>query len=318
MPNLKIGIVGLGRWGKNLLRVLDGIEEAQVVSVCDAQWTEIDSFRYGTQAYPTIGDMLRADHAQAIVIATPASTHFKLAHQALEQGKHVFVEKPLAMSTYDAGILGAFAEKQVLMVGHTFLYNDLVNWVKEYIDDGEIGRPLYAVGSWLNWGVIRDDVDAFWNFAQHPISILMHWLGCEPHDVHWMGRDKIKPGNADASLVLMKFGPVVAQVALSWLCPIKVRKIILVGEKATITLDDMAREIRIVEGDNTKTKYSDFGQFQLIRRAGRTFIPLVEYREPLANEMQHFVDCCLTGQEPLTGFAHAMAVTKAMEGAVRL
>jgi predicted dehydrogenase len=161
-------------------------------------------------------------------------------------------------------------------------------------------------------------VDAFWNFAPHPLSILLYWLDTIPDNVRWIGHDHLQPGIADVALVNVDFGPVVAQLALSWLCPLKVRQMMIVGEKATIVFDDMAREVRIVEGDSTKTEFTTFGQFQLIRMAGQTLIPRIDYHEPLVSEMQHFAYCCQTLVTPRTDFRHGRYVTAMMEQAVRM
>ena len=321
MPGrLGVGVVGLGRWGANLLRALGEVEGAMVTAICDADLMVLTkaSGRFRSpdnHLFTSYGDMLDKADMDAVVIATPAKTHVDLTLQALDRSYHVFVEKPAAMKAESLHHIREFMGKQTYMVGHTFLYNDLVTWAKAFIEDGGLGRLLYATGAWMNWGTVRSDVDAFWNFAQHPLSILMYWLGNAPQDVYRMGRAIFQPGIDDVSLVSMRFGSLVSQVALSWLSPQKVRQIMLVGRKATLIFDDVARELQIIQGDSTKTEFTTFGQFMLLKRAGQVLIPRVSYREPLVNEMNHFVDCCLSGDEPRTGIEHAIAVTEAMEGA---
>jgi len=321
MSKLKLGVVGLGRWGRNLLRTARQV--ADVTAICDSDTKRMiassGDFREPKgHLFTDFTEMLAKADIEAVIIATPARTHAALAVQALEAGKHVFVEKPMAMSTEEAGQIEEAIGDRTFMVGHTFLYNDLVTWIKEYIDQDGIGRILYAVGAWLNWGTVRSDVDAFWNFAPHPLSILLYWLGTVPDNVYWIGHNHLQKKVADVALVNVGFGPVVAQLALSWLCPLKVRQMMVVGEKATVVFDDMAREVRIVEGDSTKTEFTTFGQFQLIRRAGQTLIPRVDYHEPLLNEMEHFARCCRTGDKPRTDFKHGLYVTDMMERAVRI
>jgi predicted dehydrogenase len=321
MSKLKIGMVGLGRWGRNLYRAARQV--ADVTAICDSDMKQMlaasgDFREPDNHLFTDYSEMLAGANVDAVVIATPPDTHANMAIEALEAGKHVFVEKPMAMSTEEAGSIESAIGDYTFMVGHTFLYNDLVTWAKEYIDQGGIGRIIYATGAWLNWGTVRSDVDAFWNFAPHPLSILLYWLEDLPDNVRWIGHNYLQPDMADVALVNVDFGPVVAQLALSWICPLKIRQMMLVGDKATIIFDDVAREVRITEGDSTKTEFTTFGQFQLIRKAGQTLVPRIDYHEPLVNEMQHFTNCCRTGRTPRSDFKHGWYVTRIMERAVRM
>lgn len=325
MPKLGVAVVGLGRWGINLLRAIGEVEGAEVTAICD---TDLEALARagggfkdpGGHLFTDFDVMLTKADLDAVVIATPANTHVDLTLRAVDRGKHVFVEKPAASGTgplrYIEGLLG---DDQTYMVGHTFLYNDLVLWMKDHIDSGGIGKTLYATGAWLNWGRVREDVDAFWNFFQHPLSILLYLFGFPPQDVFWTGMSTARTMNADAALVLMKFGTAVAQAALSWLCPVKTRQMMVVGDKGTIIFDDMEQELRLIQGDSTKrADFETFGAFQLLRNQGQVLIPSVEYREPLVNEMRHFVHCCLTGAPPRTDIDHALLVTEVMERATRI
>lgn len=317
---LKVAVVGLGKWGSNLLRALQRVGKANVTAICDSRLKAIAAASSIFQApddhlFTSFDDMLEKADVDAVVIATPSNTHCRMAEKALRAGKHVFVEKPMVLGSHQVGALKPLIGDQTFMVGHTFLYNDLVRWMKLYIDGGAIGKILYATGSWLNWGTVRTDVDAFWNFAPHPISILVHLFGFPPQDVYRTGTAHLQPGVDDVSLVLLKFGVSVVNLSLSWLSPVKIRQLFVVGEKASILFDDMAKELHVVDGDSTRRMYSTYGDFQLIRKAGQTLIPRVEYREPLLNQMEHFVQCCLTGEKPLTGFGHGAEVVRIMEQA---
>jgi predicted dehydrogenase len=321
MSKLKIGVVGLGRWGRNLYRAARQV--ADVTAICDSDMRRMlaasgDFREPDNHLFTDYGEMLAEADIDAVVIATPPHTHAGMAIKALEADKYVFVEKPMAMNMKQAGLIEDAIGDRIFMVGHTFLYNDLVTWIKAYIDEGGIGRIVYATGAWLNWGTMRTDVDAFWNFAPHPLSILLYWLETVPDNVRWIGHNYLQKSVADVALVNVDFGPIVAQLALSWLCPLKVRQLMLVGDKATIIFDDVAREVRIVEGDSTKTEFTTFGQFQLIRKAGQTLIPRIDYHEPLVNEMQHFANCCYTGVTPRTDIKHGRYVTGMLERAVRM
>lgn len=321
---LKVAVVGLGQWGRNLLRALRKVENAEVTAVCDSN---LKTLAEASGIFPAPDNHVFADYtrmlveadADAVVVATPPHTHFRFALLALKAGKHVFVEKPMALKFRPTELLEPYLGDRTFMVGHTFLYNDLVLEMKRLIDAGEIGEILYATGAWLNWGTVRSDVDTFWNFAPHPISILLYLFGLPPKAAYRAGSAILRHSIEDVSMVFLRFGEAVASVALSWLSPIKVRRLMVVGQKATIVFDDMARELRIVEGDSTRcAAFSTFGEFQLLRDAGLTIIPNVEYREPLQNEMQHFVDCCLSGQEPRTGFQHGAEVVRILENTKRM
>jgi len=325
VDKLKVAVVGLGRWGSNLLRALCRVEAAEVTAVCDSNLKAAAEAggifpSPDKRIFTSVGEMLAEADADAVVIATPSGFHAAHSVAALRAGKHVFVEKPMALSVDAVGEVREALEDSGLafMVGHTFLYNDLVQWMKQHIYNGGIGKILYATGAWLNWGTVRRNADTFWNFAPHPLSILIHLFGFSPQDVYRAGTAWLQPGVDDVSLVLLKFGASVANLSLSWLSPVKIRQLFVVGEKASILFDDMAKELHVVEGDSTIRAYSTYGEFQLLRKAGQTLIPKVEYREPLLNEMEHFVHCCLTGEEPLTNFSHGAEVVRIMEQAKRL
>lgn len=321
---LQVGIVGYGKWGKNLGRALRQVWDARVGAICDPNPAVLADARLSdpnSRLFSDYGEFLDTD-IEAVVIASPAEYHQAQTCEALAGGKHVFVEKPMTLDV--TGLVDIQAAMMltsstpVLMVGHTYLYNDYVAWMKSLIDDGAMGRILYCTGAWLNWGTVRSDVDAFWNFYQHPLSIIAYLLDVWPQDIYAMGGRFMQPGIDDVSLVQAKFGRVVTQVAMSWLCPVKVRQLMVVGDRSTLLFDDVAKELRVIDGDSSVREYNSFGQFQLIRAAGRTIIPSVRYNEPLVNEMKHFVHCCLTGEEPRTGFEHGRNATLVMSRVKKL
>jgi predicted dehydrogenase len=263
----------------------------------------------------------------AVIIATPAASHFTLAMEAIEAGKHVFVEKPLATSAAEVDTLAAAAakRKRVLMVGHTFIYNSAVRYVKKMIERGDLGEIRYIYSQRLNLGRIRSDIDALWNFAPHDISIIQYWLGDpEPLSVSRQGMDYMQAGIDDVVFMNLVYpGKIIANIHVSWLDPQKVRKMIIVGSRKMVVYDDVADDKisiydkgidrRAVLGENMD--FDAPGRTQFDYRSGDILIPKVEYREPLRTEAAHFVECIRTGSAPITGPAHARTVVSILERA---
>jgi predicted dehydrogenase len=264
---------------------------------------------------------------QAVIIATPAGTHFELARQALLAGKHVFVEKPLATKVSEVDELARLAAERnlVVMAGHTFIYNAAVRYVKTLIDSGELGEVRYIYSQRLNLGRIRSDIDALWNFAPHDISIIQYWLGNpEPLSVVRQGMDYIQDGVEDVVFLGVTYpNKIMANIHVSWLDPQKVRKMIVVGSKKMVVYDDVAED-KIAIYDKGIDKKAILGQNmdfdappppQFSYRSGDILLPQVKFVEPLRTESQHFVDCIRKGSTPMTGLAHARTVVDILERA---
>ncbi|MDP8212479.1 MAG: Gfo/Idh/MocA family oxidoreductase [Candidatus Zapsychrus exili] len=325
---INIGIIGCGYWGPNLLRNLSDCRDCVVKQV-----SELDDSRisYINKKYPDIKTTkdhkdLFCDDIDAIVIATPASTHYSLAKQVIENKKHVLVEKPLAMSTKEAEELVALSKKNncKLMVGHTFEYNGAVQELKRQIEKGTVGKPYYFYSRRLNFGIVRKDINVLWNLAPHDISILLYLIGSMPTMVSARGYDFIQKGIEDISFVVMHFpGDIVAHIQVSWLDPSKVRKMTVVGSEKMIIYDDMAdSKIQIYDKGIKKQNISDslgpfddFGKYQLIKSAGDVTFPKIDFVEPLKEECNHFVDCINNNKEPLTNGEDGLKVVKILEAA---
>jgi predicted dehydrogenase len=264
---------------------------------------------------------------QAVVIATPAHTHFTLGREALLSGKHVFVEKPLATKVAEVDELSRLANERglVVMVGHTFLYNAAVRYVKRLLDAGELGEIRYIYSQRLNLGRVRSDIDALWNFAPHDISIIQYWLGNpEPLAVYRQGMDYTQNGVDDVVFLNLVYpGKIMANIHVSWLDPQKVRKMILVGSKKMVVYDDVAdAKVMIYDkGIDTRAvlgEQMDFDQpsrFEFRYRSGDVLLPEVKFSEPLKAEAEHFLECVRTGAECLTGVPHARTVVSILEQA---
>jgi predicted dehydrogenase len=332
---VRLALVGLGYWGPNLARNLATVEGGQLTVLCDANRQQLE--RIGRQ-FPdarlvddfaaVVGD----PEIDGVVIATPVQTHFELARDALQASKHVLVEKPLATSSADCMELIRIAAQGDLrlMVGHVFLYNAAVERVSEYISSGELGDIYYAYSQRLNLGQIRHDVNAMWNFAPHDLSILCHWFGAEPTGVLARGYSYIQPGIEDVVFISLDFPDGVgANVHISWLDPLKVRRMTVVGSEKMVVYDDVSADAKIMLYDKGVTRrlqeptterlgdFGSFAEFQLLLRAGDVLVPRVDFVEPLKRECQDFVDCIRTGATPRADGLQGLQVVRALEAAQR-
>jgi len=332
---VRLALVGLGYWGPNLARNLAILDNAELVALCDANEERLR--RIGRQypaarLVPSFEDVLADDTIDAVVVATPVDTHFDLCRAALAAGKHVMVEKPLATSSAECETLIelAAAQGRTLMVGHVFVYNAAVNKVKEYIDAGEIGDVYYVYSQRLNLGQVRHDVNAMWNFAPHDLSIMCHWFGTEPTNLTARGHSYIQPGIEDVVFLNMEYPEgILASVHISWLDPLKVRRMTIVGSEKMVVYDDVSADAKVTVYDRGVTKklidqteaslgsYRTYGEFQLLLRAGDVLIPKLDFVEPLKIECQHFVDCIRTGETPVSDGRQGLWVVRALEAAQR-
>lgn len=315
-----IAVVGSGYWGKNLVR--NAHKRGMLHTVCDPS----DKARAAVEAaYPGVRCVKEFSHVLAdssvagIIIATPASTHYELTKQALNAGKHVMVEKPFTESGRQAEELVALAaqKKLVLMVGFTFLYNNAVRKVKSLIDSGELGDIRYIYSQRLNLGIVRKDVDVWWNLAPHDISIINYWLGVEPEAAGGSGVSFIQPGIADVVTSTIRYrSGAAAFIHVSWIDPGKIRRMTVVGSKKMVVYDDADPDMKVQIFDKGVDKFEDFntfGQFQLIHRAGDIYIPKIDFDEPLATECAHFAECISSGAEPFTSGRKALPVVRVLE-----
>jgi predicted dehydrogenase len=335
---INAALVGVGYWGPNVARALSEVDGARLHTVCDADPARLDRLRRhypGTKFVSDFEAVLADDAVDAVIIATPVFTHHNLARKALLAGKHVFVEKPLAAtSAHCEDLIRVAAEGSLtLMVGHVFLYNAAVRKVKTYIDSGELGEVRYIYSQRLNLGQVRQDVNALWNFGPHDVSILCYWLDAEPERVIARGYSYVQPGIEDVVFMTLDFpNQVGANVHISWLDPLKVRRMTVVGSEKMVVYDDVSADARITiydkgvsrtalgtPGDPPESlgRYETFGEFQLLLRAGDVVIPNIDFTEPLRLECQHFVDCIRSGEEPLTGGHNGLQVVRVLEAAQR-
>lgn len=320
-----VGLVGYGYWGPNLLRNYVELETATCKWVCDLDPARLEkaTSRYPVmQATTRVEDILEDPDVDAVLIATPISSHHALTMQALRAGKHVFVEKPLATSIVECDeMCEAAAERDlVLMVGHTFVYSPPVRTVKRIIESGELGDIYFITCSRVNLGLHQRDVSVVWDLAPHDLSILGYWLGETPVSVQAMGRSCINNGIPDVAFLSVRYGSgVIAELQVSWLSPVKLRRTIIVGSKKMLMYDD-TESVEKVKIFDQGVDYKDpetFGEFQLSYRTGGIFSPKVENTEPLSLEAAHFIKCVATGACPITPGIAGRSVVAALEAAQR-
>jgi predicted dehydrogenase len=330
LPDLTFAQFGCGYWGPNLLRNFSALPGCKVKYVVDPS-TERRAFVEAnfplSRALERHETVLEDSEVDGVLIATPAASHFSLAKQALNAGKHVFVEKPLSTKVAEVDELSRCASEQdlVVMTGHTFVYNSAVRYVKKLIDAGELGELRYIYSQRLNLGRIRSDIDALWNFAPHDISIIQYWLDDpEPITIGRQGMAYMQEGIDDVVFLNLEYpGKIIANIHVSWLDPQKVRKMIIVGSRKMVVYDDIAEnklliydkgiDRRAILGENMDFDKPEGPQFAY--RTGDILMPEVKFAEPVRVEAEHFVDCIRNSQKPLTGLAHARTVVSILERA---
>ena len=325
MSKTIVGLIGYGYWGPNLLRNYLELETATPKWVCDLRTERLEraAARYpSVRTTTSIDDVLGDPEVDAVIIATPISSHHALAMRVLEAGKHVFVEKPLATSVGECDELCEAADSRglVLMVGHTFVYSPPVRVVKKILDAGELGDVYFITCSRVNLGLHQRDVSVVWDLAPHDLSILEYWLGETPISVQAMGRSCINNGIPDVAFLNVHYqSGVIAELQVSWLSPVKLRRTIIVGSKKMLMYDDTesVEKVKIFDQGVDYRDPESFGEFQLSYRTGDIFSPRVESTEPLALEAAHFVDCVKNGTRPVTHGGAGRSVVAALEAAQR-
>ncbi len=317
---VRIAVVGLGYWGPNLVRVLHELPDADVVAACDLDDGRLE--RIGRR-YPALrltrsfDELLDDPGLEAIAIATSVSTHYKLALRALEAGKHVFVEKPLAASSREAEHLLETASELglTLMPGHTFLYSPPVNLVKRLIDDGDLGDIYFVSTSRVNLGLHQSDASVVWDLGPHDFSILRYWLGESPVEVSATARACIVPGTPDVAFVSLTYrGGAVAHVELSWLAPSKLRRTAVVGSQKMVVYDDTASEpVRIFDSGVELPDPGSFGEYGLTYRTGDIVSPRVDVHEPLSLELADLCRAIREVDEPRSSAQVGLDVVRTIE-----
>jgi predicted dehydrogenase len=313
---IKVGVAGLGYWGPNLARNFDDL--ADLAWLCDLSPELLD--RYGarypdTQTTARFDDLLDDGSVQAIVIATPVTTHHELARRALSAGKHVFVEKPPALSGTEADELVALAEERelVLLPGHLLLYHPAVAKLSELIEAGELGEILYLYGNRQNLGQIRKDENALWSLGAHDLSVILHLVGEEPTELWARGESFHNEGVEDVVFCYLRFpSGIVAHMHLSWLDPHKKREMTVVGRHKMAVFDDMELERKVTVYDKgTEQRAESYGEWRT--RTGDIYIPKIPNDEPLRLECRHFLSLVAGDGDRLAAAREGAIVVRVLE-----
>jgi predicted dehydrogenase len=320
---LRIAVVGLGYWGPNIVRVLHDLPEAEVAWVCDLREESLARVtgRYpGLRSTISYEDILSDDQVDAVAISTPVTTHYALAVAALDAGKHVFVEKPLAASTAEATDLVTRGVESglVLMPGHTFLYSPPVNASRDLIRNGDLGDIYFITMSRVNLGLHQPDVSVVWDLAPHDFSILRYWLEESPVKVSATSRACIFEGVPDVAFINLEFeSGTIAHIELSWLAPSKLRRTAVVGSEKMLVYDDTSNEpIRIFDSGASVPDPGTFGEYRLTYRSGDILSPRVDVAEPLYLELMDFCESIRNGTQPRSSAAvglDVVAMTEAVD-----
>lgn len=322
--SVRVGVIGFGQWGPNHVRNFRSIEDCDVTRLCDMSAPRLALARKQFRGLDTTTDpkaVTQATDVDAVVIATPVQTHFALVQQALEAGKDVLCEKPLAATVDECKALCdlAAAKQRILMVGHVFLYNPSVQHLKVDLDRGDLGRIYYLDATRTNLGPVRRDVGAIHDLASHDISIFNYLLGTQPIDISATGGFFLQEKVEDIGFLTLRYpSGIVCHVHTSWLNPRKVRQVTVVGAHKMAVWDDMnnLEPIRYYDKGVTADHYSSFGEFQMILRDGAIVIPKVKLFEPLMRQDQDFVECIRTRKTPAANCEFGLSVVRVLEAAL--
>jgi predicted dehydrogenase len=326
---VRVALVGLGYWGPHFARISVEHAGAELVWCCDRseEALELPRRRYPQVRLSTeVQDVLEDDSVEAVIVATPTATHAALAVSALEAGKHVLVEKPLAASSEEIDRIEAARGARVVMVGHTFVYNSAIAAIRDLVADGELGRVQYVDSIRAALGPIRHDVNALWDLGAHDASIFLDLLPGRPSVVTAVAQDYLREGHPDVVYFAVRFDDgVLAHSHVSWLDPYKVRRVTVVGEERMAVFDDVAPDERLkilergasYDAPAQEARGQSFGEYRAVLREGTITIPRLRGREPLTTQLEEFLGAIRERREPYSGIEQARDVVRVLEAAQR-
>jgi predicted dehydrogenase len=319
---IRFGVVGYGYWGPNVVRNLDRLDETKVVAVCDKSPA---ARKKVAKAYPDVrvtddpAELMSSPEIDAIAVVTPVWTHYELAKAALQNGKHVFVEKPFTSNAAQAQELIDLAARKNLkiMVDHTFLFTGAVQKIKHLLDDGALGKLYYYDSMRVNLGLFQHDVNVVWDLAPHDLSIIDHLIRKTPEAISATGQTHLN-GHEDVAFITLYFpDKVIAHINVNWLSPVKVRTTLIGGEKKMLVWNDLEADEKIKIYDKGVNVTSREGLYNLLvhYRSGDMWAPQIEQVEALSRELAYFVDCILNDQTPFNDGHAGLRVVKMLEAA---
>jgi predicted dehydrogenase len=319
---MRLGVLGCGYWGSKHIRVLQQLAGVDQVVVIDPREERLRAIRRSFPWLRSFRDLDAAlDQVDAVVIATPPSTHAGLALKAIAAGKHLLVEKPMATSVASGRRLvdAAEAASLTLMVGHTFEYNAAVWRLREAVKQGDLGNVYYVDTARLNLGLYQTDINVVWDLAPHDISIINHVLGSTPTTIQAWGSSHAHAYLEDVAYLRLRYAEagITAQVHVSWLDPCKVRRVTVVGSRKMAVYNDLADQERLRIYDKGVVMAAQQEEFcpPLSYRYGGIFSPFVSMHEPLSIQDEHFLECIRTGRRPQTDGENGLAVVRVLEAA---
>jgi predicted dehydrogenase len=319
---VKFGVVGYGYWGPNVVRNLDRLEKTEVVAVCDKS---LGARQKVEKVYPHVrvtddpGQLMASTDIDAVAVVTPVWTHYELAKAALENGKHIFVEKPFTSNAAQAEELIALAAQKGLkvMVDHTFLFTSAVRKIKQLLDDGALGKLYYYDSTRINLGLFQHDVNVIWDLAPHDLSIIDHLVEENVEAVSATGQTHLN-GHEDIAFITLYFpDKVIAHINVNWLSPVKVRTTLISGEKQMLVWNDLEVDEKIRVYDKGVNISSPEGLYDVPvkYRAGDMWAPHLEQIEALTQELTYFVDCIVNDQTPMNDGKAGLRVVRMLEAA---
>jgi predicted dehydrogenase len=319
---VRFGVIGYGYWGPKVIRNLDLLEEAKVVAICDKSAA---SRRKAERLYPGVtitddaNELMTSPDIDAIAVVTPVWTHYELAKAALENGKHIFVEKPFTSNSAQAEELIALAAKKNLkiMVDHTFLFTPAVQKIKQLLQEGELGKLYYYDSTRVNLGLFQHDVNVIWDLAPHDLSIMDHLIVESPEAIVATGQTHLN-GHEDIAFITLYFpDKVVAHLNVNWLSPVKVRTTMIGGEKKMLVWNDIEADEKVKVYDRGVNISSTEGVYNLLvnYRSGDMWAPRIEQAEALTRELAYFVDCIVNDKTPMNDGKAGLRVVKMLEAA---
>jgi len=319
---LNIGVIGYGYWGPNIVRNFNGVDGAKVVTLCDLNEGVL---RKATKLYPAmaattdVSDLLTAKDIDAVAIITPVFTHFDLAKKALENGKHVFVEKPFTSTVAQAEELVALADTKglTIMVDHTFLFTGVVRKIKDFIDEGTLGKLYYYDSMRVNLGLFQHDVNVVWDLAPHDFAIMDYIIPEKPLALSATGENHYNGLEDVAYVTVYCENNVIAHFNVNWLSPVKVRTTLIGGDKKMLVWNDLEADEKLKvydKGVEVKTRENVY-ELLVSYRSGDAWVPRVNQIEALKAEAEYFIDCVENANKPVNDGAAGLRIVKMLEAA---
>ncbi len=318
---IKVGVIGYGYWGPNIVRNLTDIKEAKVKAICDVNPQVLKGIE---EKYPYLqlttryDDILKSDHLDAVAIITPVSSHFELAKKALENGKHIFVEKPFTANSREAQTLIDLARKKKLqiMVDHTFIFTGAVRKIKEVIDNKTLGDLNYYDSTRVSLGLFQHDVNVLWDLAPHDFAIIDYLIKHKPLSLTCQGIDHLNRGQENIAYITIHYQHnLLVHIHVNWLSPVKVRTTLIGGQKKMLVWNDLESDEKIKiydRGVEVKNKQGIY-QLKVDYRSGDMYSPKIDHSEALKTELSYFAQCIMKNKQPINDGESGLRVVKMLE-----